>query len=87
MLNWRTCVGVVVSVMLLYVALGSRMSPAGRPFRFKHRVMFFHMRAPCALSGSLSPMNEETEGTDFAVFICACTQLRCVNDHVEVLGR
>lgn len=43
MLNWRTCVGVVVSVMLLYVALGSRMSPAGRPFRFKHRVMFFHM--------------------------------------------
>ena len=43
MLNWRTCLGIVVSLLLLYVALGSRMGPAGRPYRFKHRVMFFHM--------------------------------------------
>ena len=43
MLNWRTCVGVVVSLLLLYIALESQMSPAGKPLRFKHRVMFFHM--------------------------------------------
>ena len=43
MLNWRTCVGVVMSLALLYVALGSKKSIAGRPFTLKHRVMFFHM--------------------------------------------
>ena len=74
-LNWRTCVGAVVGLLLLYVALGSQKSLAGRPIIFKHRVMFFQHVGAMRAQWQLGPAKMEIQEENSTSCLYICTKL------------